>query len=108
MSDGGLSVTLAESCISGQTGADLSLPAGIRPDVLLFGEAPSRIVVTVDAGDLQAFTDVAGEMGVPVAVLGTTGGTLLNINVSGKSLVHAPVVDLAAAWSGSLPQVMSV
>jgi len=108
VSDGGLSVTLAESCISGQTGADLSLPAGIRPDVLLFGEAPSRIVVTVDAGDLQAFTDVAGEMGVPVAVLGTTGGTLLNINVSGKSLVHAPVVDLAAAWSGSLPQVMSV
>jgi phosphoribosylformylglycinamidine synthase len=89
-------------------GADLSLPAGIRPDALLFGEAPSRIVVTVGAGDLQALVDAAVEMGVPLAVLGTTGGTLLNIDVSGKSLVRAPVVDLAAAWSGSLPQVMSV
>ena len=108
VSDGGLSVTLAESCISGQMGADLSLPAGIRPDALLFGEAPSRIVVTVGAGDLQALVDAAVEMGVPIAVLGTTGGALLNIDVSGKSLVRAPVVDLAAAWSGSLPQVMSV
>jgi len=108
VSDGGLSVTLAESCISGQTGADLSLPAGIRPDALLFGEAPSRIVVTVGAGDLQALVDAAVEMGVPIAVLGTTGGALLNIDVSGKSLVRAPVVDLAAAWSDSLPQVMSV
>jgi len=47
-------------------------------------------------------------MGVPLAVLGTTGGALLNIDVSGKSLVRAPVVDLAAAWSGSLPQVMNI
>jgi phosphoribosylformylglycinamidine synthase II len=108
VSDGGLAVTLAESCISGQTGADLSLPAGIRPDALLFGEASSRIVVTVGAGDLQALVDAAVEMGIPLAVLGTTGGVLLNIDVSGKSLVRAPVVDLAAAWSGSLPQAMSV
>ena len=108
VSEGGLSVTLAESCISGQTGADLSLPAGIRPDALLFGEAPSRIVVTVGAGGLQALVDMAGEMGVPLAVLGTTGGALLNIDVSGKSLVRAPVVDLATAWSGSLPQGMSI
>jgi phosphoribosylformylglycinamidine (FGAM) synthase-like enzyme len=101
-------VTLAESCISGRTGANLSLPAGIRPDALLFGEAPSRIVVTVGARDLQALVAMAGEMGVPLTVLGTTGGTLLNIDVSGNSLVHVPVAGLAAAWSGSLPQAMSV
>jgi hypothetical protein len=33
---------------------------------------------------------------------------LLNISMSGKSIVRAPVVDLAAAWSGSLPQVMNI
>ena len=108
VSDGGLAVTLAESCISGRTGVDCSLPAGLRPDALLFGEAPSRIVVTVGAGDLQALVDTAGEMDVPLSVLGMTGGTLLNISMSGKSIVRAPVVDLAAAWSGSLPQVMNI
>jgi phosphoribosylformylglycinamidine synthase II len=108
VSDGGLAVTLAESCISGRTGADLSLPAGIRSDALLFGEAPSRIVVTVGAGDPQALVHMARETGVPLTVLGMTGGTLLNISVSGKPLIQVPVAALAAAWSGSLPRMMSV
>jgi len=108
VSDGGLAVTLAECCVSGQMGAHLSLPVGIRPDALLFGEAPSRIIVTVGAGDLAALMDTAVEMGVPLTVLGTTGGTLLDINVSDKSLVHVPIVDLAAVWHGSLSQVMNV
>ncbi|NIM06386.1 MAG: phosphoribosylformylglycinamidine synthase subunit PurL, partial [Armatimonadetes bacterium] len=45
-SQGGLAVTLAECCIAGGVGADITLPdtKGLRADTHLFGESPSRIV----------------------------------------------------------------
>src|SRR4030095_1208688 len=48
--EGGLAVTVAESCVSGPRllGAEIDLPAGTqRADLLLFGEGPSRVVVSV-------------------------------------------------------------
>src|SRR5680860_255786 len=53
---GGLAVALAESCLAGGVGAQLALdgvavataPAtAARPDIMLFGEAPTRVVVSV-------------------------------------------------------------
>lgn len=108
VSEGGLAVTLAESCITGEIGARISLPEGVRPDALLFGEAPSRIVVSVAPGDLCAFLEAARDAGVPAMLLGCVGGVDLTLEVSGRSIVQAPVASLAAAWSGSLPQAMSV
>ncbi|KAJ1683916.1 hypothetical protein LUZ63_020869 [Rhynchospora breviuscula] len=52
-SDGGLAVTLAESCIAGEIGASIELApeveavANTRLDSVLFGESQSRIVVSV-------------------------------------------------------------
>lgn len=55
--EGGISVCLAESCLSGKLGAMInlsSLPSlKLRWDEYLFGEGPSRIIVSV-ASDLQA------------------------------------------------------
>ncbi|AFY77400.1 phosphoribosylformylglycinamidine synthase II [Pleurocapsa sp. PCC 7327] len=47
--EGGLAVALAECCISGRLGADIRLPESDRRfDEILFGEAASRIVVSVN------------------------------------------------------------
>lgn len=47
LSEGGLAVALAESCISGGIGANVELSAnGLRSDVALFSESQSRIVLT--------------------------------------------------------------
>lgn len=108
VSEGGLAVTLAESCIAGEIGARISLPEGVRPDALLFGEAPSRIVVSVAPGDLCALLEAARDAGVPAMLLGCVGGVGLTLEVNGRLIVRAPVASLAAAWSGSLPQAMSV
>lgn len=48
--EGGTAVALAESCISGQRGADIQVPTGSnRWDQVLFGEGGARIIVSVSA-----------------------------------------------------------
>lgn len=48
--EGGIAVALAESCISGQRGADIQVPTGSnRWDQVLFGEGGARIIVSVSA-----------------------------------------------------------
>ncbi|MDO8643619.1 MAG: phosphoribosylformylglycinamidine synthase subunit PurL, partial [bacterium] len=81
-SEGGLAVTLAESCISGPKllGAEISLKAKIRGDALLFGEAPSRIVVSVSEKNLKKLTDLIQQIKCPFLVLGKVGGKRLTIN----------------------------
>ena len=52
LSDGGLAVALAECCLAGEEpglGARLELVSGLRPDVLLFSESPSRAVVSMSS-----------------------------------------------------------
>ena len=46
VSEGGLAVAVAESCVIGSIGAtlDLDLPGDARIDAALFGEAPARIL----------------------------------------------------------------
>ncbi|MCE5193219.1 MAG: phosphoribosylformylglycinamidine synthase subunit PurL [Candidatus Cryosericum sp.] len=106
VSEGGLAVTLAESCITGDIGAHISLPGGVRPDALLFGEAPSRIVVSVAPEDLCALLEMARNAGVPATLLGCVGGSDVILEVGGRSIVQAPVTELADAWRGALPGVM--
>ena len=48
LSDGGLAIAIAESCTS-QIGAHTTVPQALPP--ALFGEAPSRILVTTSRAD---------------------------------------------------------
>lgn len=107
VSEGGLAVTLAESCIAGEIGAHVSLPEGMRTDALLFGEAPSRIVVSVAPDDLCALLKLACKAGVPAMLLGCVGDADLTMEVGGRPVVQAPLTELAEAWRGALPGVMS-
>lgn len=47
ISEGGLFVTLCESAFSRNFGFDINIDGDIRPDAFLFGEAQSRVVVSV-------------------------------------------------------------
>ena len=83
VSEGGLAVALAEACMNpdGPIGAEVELDAnGLRSDDLLFGEAQSRIVVSLKLGDLDALKAVAKEAGAPLSVIGKVGGRSLKVN----------------------------
>lgn len=70
VADGGLFVALFEMGLNGGLGFDIVSDAEVRKDAFLFGEAQSRVVVTVTEDYEQEFIDLIGEHGVPVTLLG--------------------------------------
>jgi phosphoribosylformylglycinamidine synthase subunit PurL len=99
VSDGGLAVALAESCTleGGVVGARVELPAersAIDALATLFGEAPSRIVVSVRPDAVADVLHRATEAGVPAVRIGTTGGPVLSIAVAPLGPLSAGVRDL--------------
>lgn len=111
-SEGGLAVALAEMCISGQTGAAVTLQAGSgqRADGLLFGEGYSRVLVAVAPERRSEFENLVRGAGVPFLHLGEVGGDRLAIDVvaGGRRVawIDEPVDLLARAWYGAIPQAM--
>ncbi|WP_035298898.1 phosphoribosylformylglycinamidine synthase subunit PurL [Brevibacillus thermoruber] len=103
LSEGGLGVALAESCFGSGIGAAVSLQSDLRSDVLLFSESQSRILLSVAQEQTDAVLALAKERGVPVQVIGTTGGERLVVNVNGTEVIHAPLADLKAAWKDAIP-----
>ena len=83
--DGGAAVALAESAIAGEVGVEATLPSGGRRDAALFGEGPSRFVLSLPgeaAGRLHA---LAEEWEVPMVVVGRTGGHRVRLRASGHT-----------------------
>ena len=79
-SDGGLFIALAESSISSGKGFDISTDESIRTDAFLFGEAQSRVVVTVRPGDEEKFLHEMMERDVDFCSLGTVMGDEMTVD----------------------------
>ncbi len=104
-SDGGLAVALAECAIWSNIGlrGEAALPADAQADALttlaaLYGEAPSRILVSVAADRYAELEALASTHGVPLTRLGVSGGDRLTF----AGGLDAPVDELRAAWRGGL------
>ena len=93
-SEGGLSVCIAESCISGGIGAEVNVHDDLRPDVVLFGESQSRIMVSVAPEDLDALKGIAEKNSTLVQEIGKVGNSDLVIN----DWIDLPVEQLENAW----------
>ena len=113
-SDGGLAVALAECCFSphvargGSLGATIQLDAdGLRTDALLFGESPSRIILSVSPGQAGHVLAIAREHEVPARDIGTVGENHLSIHVDEQPLIDMPVATLFEQWNGSLESKLS-
>jgi phosphoribosylformylglycinamidine synthase II len=97
LSDGGLAVALAESCLRGGRGARVAV--GGDPFTALFSESAGRALVSVTAGREAALAALAAEHGVPVLVLGTAAGDALTV----ENLFEVPLTELERVWSSTLP-----
>jgi len=110
LSEGGLAVCAAESCILGSAGIGcvLDLDDRIRPDALLFGETQSRIVLSTSKTRLPKLLSLAAKKGVTAKVIGVTGGKDLVIRQGGREIVRQSVQSLFEAWKNALPEALSV
>jgi len=83
LSDGGLAVTLAECC--SQIGAEIHLDSPDRPEILLFHEAPSRILISTS--HREQIERIAAAHDVEMISLGLTMNEGLRIGIGSATII---------------------
>jgi phosphoribosylformylglycinamidine synthase len=99
LSDGGLAIALAESCLRGGLGCRVSLPGDAF--TFLFSESAARAVVAIRPGAEDAFAEICAAHGVPAEVIGTVGGDSLHV----EDCFAIPLDELADTHRGALPAI---
>jgi phosphoribosylformylglycinamidine synthase len=74
LSDGGLFMSLLESAMSGKRGFEIKTDGKTRKDAFLFGEAQSRVLVSVTPDKQKTFEEELSKLKVSFNLLGTVKG----------------------------------
>lgn len=98
LADGGLAVALAESCLAGGSGAIIKYNCTSRPELELFGEGPSRVLVSVSPELGERVKSIATESGIPVEEIGIVQGDLLQITSGSDSLIEMKIALMERAY----------
>ena len=102
-SDGGLAVAVAECAIAGKLGAQITAPITGRWDAALFGEAQSRIIVTLDPDRLADLQNICAAAQVPHLNLGTVSADNLTI----ADLLTLPISQLSDTNANALSAALA-
>ena len=110
LSDGGLGVALAESAFAGGYGiqAELSyLDAAdtMREDRLLFSETQSRLLVTVNSSNKEAFEELFSGQSCRYIGRVIEKPVLVINGLHGQTLVDTPLENLKQAWQAPLKEM---
>jgi phosphoribosylformylglycinamidine synthase len=121
ISDGGLAVTLAESCFASASssvgalhaasplGLNIVLEGDIPAEFALFGERGARAIVSVSPANLAAVLTTARQYGVGASNIGgvSIGGSAFRIIYNGGVVLYSSVEALRDAWAESLERTLS-
>jgi phosphoribosylformylglycinamidine synthase len=122
VSRGGLAIAIAEMATWGGRGGRFRVGVAGSPAVALFGESPSRAVLSAGPDAVEALRTLAAARDVPLAELGITGGDRLVIDLAGEGATGAAeargarvadavdlaLADLRHAWEHGLPRALGV
>jgi phosphoribosylformylglycinamidine synthase subunit PurL len=101
VSDGGLAQTLVESCLAGDVGAAITLPAGLDPFVALFSESSARVVVTVSPQHEDEFVQLCVSSGLPAQRIGQTDVLVADLEFT--DLFRVGLNELRERFTATLP-----
>ena len=108
VSDGGIAVTLAESCFASDgLSAKISLTSKEPDEEALFGERGERAVVSVTPENVAAVLRIAAQYEVAAVEVGRVARGEFRIELNGRIVVSAEVPSLADAWSGALGRLLN-
>jgi phosphoribosylformylglycinamidine synthase II len=121
ISDGGLAVTLAESCFAAARfpvgarhavpvlGATINLDDDSAPtEAALFGEQGARAVVSVQPSTLAHLLESARQSGLAAHHIGqVTSNGAFRILLKGRAVIDSPVEALRDVWANSLERILA-
>jgi phosphoribosylformylglycinamidine synthase subunit PurL len=106
-SEGGIAVSLVESAFPAEVGLRVKLPSQELPlEFVLFGEDPSRVVLSCVADNLPRIKEVAAKHGLFAEAIGETTIGGIEILVDDEVVVSAPVRELKAVYENSLEEAL--
>ena len=117
ISDGGLAVTLAESCFASVgarhalagLGAEVKIEDDGPAEAALFGERGARCVVSVPPTKLAAVLATARQYGVGVREIGKViRDNAFGIQCKGRAVIDSPVDALRDVWANSLERTLKL
>ena len=120
VSGGGFAVALAEAAMWSRLGATVRLPVSSSPAVDLFGESPSRLILSASPRHAAAVELLARQSGLAIESIGTVGGDRLLVDLAGAGATGAAeergstvadaidvaLADLLRAWEHGLPRAL--
>jgi phosphoribosylformylglycinamidine synthase II len=111
ISDGGLAVTLVESCFASSVapglGAQVKLKEEGPAEAVVFNERGARAVVSLKPSSLARVLDTAREYKVAARQIGqVTRGDALRIEHRGRVVIDCSVPALHEAWANSLERIL--
>jgi phosphoribosylformylglycinamidine synthase len=108
LSDGGLAVTLAESCFAApQLGARMTLEHDAPAESFLFGERGARAVISIAPAKLDGVLYLARQHGVAAKKIGhVTSDSIFSIQYNGSAIIEESVEALRDIWSHSLERAL--
>jgi phosphoribosylformylglycinamidine synthase len=99
VSEGGLSVALAECLIGTDLGVEITLTG--NPVVELFSESQSRFLVSVKKEKSKIFETIL-ENATLIGTINKNNSLIIN-NKSGEKLIDSSVSELTSSWKGAIP-----
>lgn len=104
LSDGGLIAALADMAITGGMGANVTVDGDLPLHAALFSETQARYLIAAAADTAETIRKEAKDAGIPVAVIGATGGDRLRVN---DGAVDIAMDDLTNAHADWMPKFMA-
>jgi phosphoribosylformylglycinamidine (FGAM) synthase-like enzyme len=110
VSDGGLAVTLAESCFAAnELGAEIELDGEEEAEYALFGERGARVILSVAPEKVGAVLATARQYGVGAREIGkVTRDNALRIQYNGRSVISARVPSVKDVWANALERNLKI
>ena len=107
LSHGGLALALVTSCTE-DLGMEVDWNPDLRPDLALFSESQSRVLISVDQDLLSALLAFFAEHGLQPTIIGQVAPQRFRVNLDGKPIIALPLEAIRKAWQFSLEQALTV
>jgi phosphoribosylformylglycinamidine synthase subunit PurL len=102
VSEGGIALAVAESCISGNLGATVELQTTHPAAHYLFSETQSRILISVSPEQVENVLELTGIQGLAIEVIGKVVPHTLSIKINNQQVLERSVEQLTNLWERAI------